>query len=627
MDIPGAKPRASPSSSAGGSPQQHHQQRGNSSSYRESQLAPLNTIEHFASSYTRAQSFLQIEAPDHVRQRTFFDAQGSPLTVSSYINQSAFYEDEDEDGYMPDEESLVGEENHHYYRPHTASRFLSRSGSEASETSHLLSTTSGDHGHRSHIGEASDEVFSSSYKSSSTIPSVFQTRQIYGSMRGRRVSSWTAQPEEGTVLSEDVALAAGTENDPVIVQKIQDDEGNVVVVVAGQSTAPQTVFNSVNVLIGVGLLSLPLGFRYSGWILGVLLMSFTAGSTFYTAKILAKCLDTDHTLVTYADVAYAAFGSRARVLVSLLFTLELMGAGVSLVVLFSDSLNALFPSISQFAFKLIAFCILTPPCFLPLRILSFSSILGIIATFSLVFIVLFDGFYKAESPGSLLQPMATWLWPQDWKSFPLAIGIFMAPWGGHAVFPNIYRDMRHPAKYTSCLVSTYQITFLVDISMGVLGYLMFGHLVQDEITKNLLTQPGYPVHLRAIVTALIALVPLAKTPLNARPIVSTLDILFGLDSVPWTFSKHLFWPRVFKFAIRIFVVMCFVVMAIMFPQFDRIIAFFGSLLCVTICVILPVSFYLKIYSGKIPRYELIADYILLAIFTALAAVGTAWCFI
>ena len=33
-----------------------------------------------------------------------------------------------------------------------------------------------------------------------------------------------------------------------------------------------------------------------------------------------------------------------------------------------------------------------------------------------------------------------------------------APWGGHSVFPNIYRDMRHPKKYGKSLKVTFGFT-------------------------------------------------------------------------------------------------------------------------------------------------------------------------
>lgn len=55
------------------------------------------------------------------------------------------------------------------------------------------------------------------------------------------------------------------EREPLLVKRVEREDGKVVAVIVGQSTMPQTVFNSVNVLIGIGLLSLPLGIKYSGW--------------------------------------------------------------------------------------------------------------------------------------------------------------------------------------------------------------------------------------------------------------------------------------------------------------------------------------------------------------------------
>lgn len=58
---------------------------------------------------------------------------------------------------------------------------------------------------------------------------------------------------------------ADKEREPLLIKIIEDPEGQLKQIIVGQSTLPQTVFNSVNVLIGVGLLSLPLGLKYSGW--------------------------------------------------------------------------------------------------------------------------------------------------------------------------------------------------------------------------------------------------------------------------------------------------------------------------------------------------------------------------
>lgn len=171
------------------------------------------------------------------------------------------------------------------------------------------------------------------------------------------------------------------EREPLLVRRVEREDGKVVNVVVGQSTLPQTIFNSVNVLIGVGLLSLPLAFRHAGWLVGLTFLVLSAIVTSYTARILAKCLDVDDTLITFADVAYISFGPKARIITSVLFGLELIAANVALVVLFADSLHALVPGWGPVEWKIVCAVVLMPLAFLPLRVLSFSSVLGIVSCF------------------------------------------------------------------------------------------------------------------------------------------------------------------------------------------------------------------------------------------------------
>lgn len=79
--------------------------------------------------------------------------------------------------------------------------------------------------------------------------------------------------------------------------------------------------------------------------------------------------------------------------------------------------------------------------------------------------------------------------------------------------------------------------------------------------------------------------------------------------------------------VRIFTVALIVVLAIVFPSFDRIMAFLGSFLCFTICIILPLAFYLKIFGKEISRKERIVDWLLLILSSILAAIGTVWAFL
>jgi len=171
--------------------------------------------------------------------------------------------------------------------------------------------------------------------------------------------------------------APDKEREPLLVKQVVED-GKTINVIVGQSTLPQTIFNSVNVLIGIGLLSLPLAFRYSGWVIGLVFFLFAAVTTQYTAKLLAKCLDVDSSLITFADLAFVSFGPQARVATSILFSVELVGACVALVVLFGDSLDALIPGWDTLTWKIVCGVVLIPLGFLPLRLLSFTSVLGIL---------------------------------------------------------------------------------------------------------------------------------------------------------------------------------------------------------------------------------------------------------
>ena len=172
----------------------------------------------------------------------------------------------------------------------------------------------------------------------------------------------------------------GPEKEPesVLIRKITRENGNLVYAVVGRSTLPQTVLNSVNVLIGVGLLSLPLGLKYAGWLPGSIFLLLAAVTTRYTASLLGKCMAEDETLLTFSDLAYVSFGPKARLATAILFTLELVIACVALVVLFADSLNVLVPIWGINEWKVLCGIMTLPLTFIPFRFLGFSSFVGII---------------------------------------------------------------------------------------------------------------------------------------------------------------------------------------------------------------------------------------------------------
>lgn len=420
------------------------------------------------------------------------------------------------------------------------------------------------------------------------------------------------------------------EEPPRQIEREVRPDGEIVDRTVGESTVPMTIFNSTNVLIGVGILALPLALRYSGWVLGLILLTLAAMATSYTATLLAKCLDTNTGSSTYGDIAFLAFDSWGRNFVEGLFILELMAANVAMIILFADSMNSLIPAVRVNEWKAIVAIGLIPLNFVPFKTLSVTSIIGIFSTLGIVTIIFADSLIKPHTPGSVREPARTYAFPEDIKTIPLSLGLFMAPWGGHSVFPAVYKDMRHPQKYGRALKYTYIFTYGLDLSMAVLGYLMFGDKVRDEVTANILHSSHYPHVLSVLIVVLIAIIPITKIPLSNRPISDTINKKFYLDLRQMDPKARMHSEKSLKHrAARGFIAIAANVfelgISVGFPDFDSIMALMGSALCFTICVILPVSFYLRIFSleGKeIGRAERILCWVLLIVCGCLAILGT-----
>lgn len=90
--------------------------------------------------------------------------------------------------------------------------------------------------------------------------------------------------------------------------------------------------------------------------------------------------------------------------------------------------------------------------------------------------------------------------------------------------------MRHPLKYTRATNYTYVFTvgnpirlswtlltigqYLLDALVAVVGFLMFGQKVLDELTSNILMTKGYPNVISVCIVVFIAIIPLTKIPLK-----------------------------------------------------------------------------------------------------------------
>ncbi|KAI0374250.1 hypothetical protein BV20DRAFT_1110835 [Pilatotrama ljubarskyi] len=403
---------------------------------------------------------------------------------------------------------------------------------------------------------------------------------------------------------------------------------------AGQSTFAQSLINAVAVLFGIGMLSEPLAFAYSGWIGGSILIIGYGYISCYTAKILAHIVLSDPRIRSYADIGRKAFGPRSSPVISLIFGLELFTVCVALVTLYADSLHAVIPTYSANAYKLLGLIVLIPAVLMPLSVLSYASILGIFSLMAIIGIILIDGFTKFDSPGSLWDPADTSLGVDNAKELGIAFGLFMAgvrasfegvaeregadkpgQFSGHAVIPTLARDMIDPSRFDEMINWAFIIATGIYAVLGVAGYIMFGNSVSDEFSQDLIK---YNVHPSLNTVALWGLVitPLTKFALSARPLNVTLEVILGIDTSGVSSPEHGGAPplptttvsplrkspksvKALLIALeRTGLTLLAVAVSILVPEFASVMAVLGSTFSFVLCVIGPVSAKVSLSGGS-----------------------------
>jgi vesicular inhibitory amino acid transporter len=281
------------------------------------------------------------------------------------------------------------------------------------------------------------------------------------------------------------------------------------------------------------MLSEPVAFVHAGWLTGTALIVFYGFITCYTAKILARIIQENPRLRSYSDICRLAFGPRSSAFISLFFCFELFAVSVVLVTLYADSLSTVLPLYSSNTYKVIGFFVLLPTLFLPLSLLSYASVIGILSTILLVAVIFIDGFTKFEAPGSIWSPAETDLGVKNIGKLGISFGLFMAGFSGHAVMPSLARDMANPEDFDTMINWAFAVATLIYTLIGYAGYAMFGVAVSDEVSMDLLKTPGYNPILNKITLWMLVISPLTKFALATQPVsIMPISVHCSLTHLP-----------------------------------------------------------------------------------------------
>lgn len=391
---------------------------------------------------------------------------------------------------------------------------------------------------------------------------------------------------------------------------------------AGTSSTAQAMANSVNILLGVGLLSVPYALKQGGWAgLGVLGMLGLV--TNYTGKALIRVQargslpdakrgnGARRPLSSYEDIGEAAFGANGRAFITWVLYTELLGTCALFFILEGDHLSALFDGTKYLShssqwWQCASAAVMIPTLWLAdLSALSYVGALGAVASVSLVGVVAsqllsVDGFPATAAPPGLESTAMLHL-----ATLPVSFGLLAFVFAGHAVFPAIYASMAEPEEYEPMLDRTYQIVGVTCALIGGAGYAMYGDAVKDEVTLNL---PAGAASTAAL--ALIAVNPLSKFALTMDPVARGLEqTLLSSDSERLAFEESPLKARALRTALGLGALAA----AAKVPFFAVVMSLIGSFLTLTVSVIFPAACHLKVFEDELTDFEKRTDWAIMIV--------------
>ena len=398
----------------------------------------------------------------------------------------------------------------------------------------------------------------------------------------------------------------------------------------GTSSTAQAMANSVNILLGVGLLSVPYALKQGGWA-GLGVLGLLGCVTNYTGKALIRVqargslrdakTNRERPLTSYEDIGEAAFGETGRAFITAVLYTELVGTCALFFILEGDHLSLLFDGTKYLThssqwWQCASATAMIPTLWLPdLSALSYVGALGALASVSLVGVVAFqlaavDGFPLESYPPGFESTAFLHL-----TTLPVSFGLLAFVFAGHAVFPAIYASMAEPEEYEPMLDRTYAVVGLTCAVIGAAGYAMYGDAVKDEVTLNL---PAGIASTAAL--ALIAVNPLSKFALTMDPVARGLEqTLLSSDSEKLALAESPLKARALRTALGLGALAA----AAKVPFFAVVMSLIGSFLTLTVSVIFPAACHLKVFEDELTDREILVDWAIMFVGGFCVVVGSA----
>lgn len=208
---------------------------------------------------------------------------------------------------------------------------------------------------------------------------------------------------------------------------------------------------------GLGQLSTPYAVEKGGWGSALLLIGLGVICA-YTSHILGKCLEKNPKLTSYVDIGNQAFGTKGRYLVATFIYMDIFMALVSYTISLHDNLITVFIGThlkmkfamltSSQIITLVAILIALPSLWIrDMSSISFLSTGGIVMSLLVFACVVATAIFGVGEAGNNHSIPVFKL-----HNIPSISGLYVFCYGGHIVFPDLYKSMKDPSKFTKVYI-------------------------------------------------------------------------------------------------------------------------------------------------------------------------------
>eukprot|EP00929_Paragymnodinium_shiwhaense_P102061 TRINITY_DN65265_c0_g1_i1.p1 TRINITY_DN65265_c0_g1~~TRINITY_DN65265_c0_g1_i1.p1 ORF type:complete len:676 (+),score=151.52 TRINITY_DN65265_c0_g1_i1:56-2083(+) len=375
-----------------------------------------------------------------------------------------------------------------------------------------------------------------------------------------------------------------------------------------------------NMLIGVGMLSMPYGLKAAGSLLGTSILCAVALLLTYTARLIGRALTLSWRTLEeqgvppehhdFAALAEVAFGQSGRTVIALVFIAELWSAFEAFLILFADNL-AILCGLHKAAGIAVCTAGSFALLFVSPRMLSLVSMVSLVSMGLAFWALLASGLALPDGPELAASGEA---WEADDLARPAGafttIGLALFSFAGHPAMPSVYCGMQDPERDFAAAASLAMgIAGFFYIGTAVCGYWFFGDCIDQVFTSNIgkdVTGEAIP-HLAWLgsLTAVGFVVKIqGSAPLILAPFIAVLERLAGLHNLQASSngaSSGGTWRRLVL--LSSLAIASFVFAIVFADEIALFSALTGNILIMATSVVFPALAYLRIAAEEVGPWE------------------------